>query len=587
MQFLLNLICELFMSYRVYTTILLLLLSHFLRGQCDYFYVTIAPDFVSTAPTAVFRLDLTNGNLTRVTPDIAGFQSALGTTPSANKFYMAHTPETQNQLYSIYNSTSSSPLVDTPLVNSNLKIGGPRLCVSIDGQYVYSVTSIVPGSESTPFHVRRSNISTGIEDTAQVVDNLGVPFLSNSDGDVHMTTEGKLYMIDGPGKLFEIDLSTWSGTHVTGKLVGSFKPVLPFEEIYAIGQDQNGNLIAMGSSSTIYKLRIPDKKALPIGTINYNQAYPSLRTFTTDAASCSYNLFHTVSGYVFFDANQNGTKEISENGTTQVLYAKIMFGKKVFSVATVDPITGFYKFDVNIPNSDYKVIYSTNNIVSDTNTILPPGFSSTTPIEKYITVNNADVNNINFGLYSASLAVDLVKFYAEKKGATVELNWITTSETNSNYFEIERSNDGVNFEVIGIKAAAGESTKSLSYQFIDAHPLNGNNYYRLKEIDKKYNYTYSSITSVYYTTANGFMVVSPNPINSLYKINLNSVSTGNYLLQIFNFSGMLIEESQFELNESKLELNRSADSLEKGWYYIRVFNKDNNHQFVEKISISK
>ena len=575
-----------FKGYKGIILFTLLFLNQLLNGQCNNYYITVSPNFNSSV-SAVFQLNLATGDLTRITPDLNGFITALGMTPSADKFYMADPPDQQNQLNPIFKSNGISPLVDTPFLGTNLKLGGPRMCVSTDGQKIYSISSTFPGTDATTFHVRRSNINTLVEDTAQVIDAAGVPMISNSDGDIHMTSEGKLYMIDGPGNLYEIDLSSWSGTHVTAKKYGKFVPILPFEQFYAIGQDSKGNLVGIGSSSTFYKLRLTDKKVVALGTAKYSQAFSNLTTFTTDAATCSYPLFHTVSGYVYFDANQNANKENSENGISQTMYAKILYLGKVYAVATVDPVTGYYKFDVNIPNSDYTVVYSTNDLKTDATSIVPSGFTATSPTTNSIVVDAADVNNVNFGLYSTSLAVDLAVFTAEKKGATVELNWVTNSEANSNYFEIERSIDGVNFEVIGSKAAAGNSVSSISYQYIDKYPSKGYNYYRLKEIDQKYHATNSSIVSVYYTSADGYMVVSPNPIASEYKVNLNSVSTGNYVLQIFNFSGSIIDEKQFELLESKMELNLNSNHLENGWYYIRVLNKDNNHQFVEKISISK
>ncbi len=94
------------------------------------------------------------------------------------------------------------------------------------------------------------------------------------------------------------------------------------------------------------------------------------------------------------------------------------------------------------------------------------------------------------------LPVTLTSFIATKEGQTAQLKWSTTEETNSDRFEIERSQNGKNWDLIGTQKSNGESTSLKNYTFSDVKPLNGENLYRLKMIDRDATYAYSRIQSL-------------------------------------------------------------------------------------------
>lgn len=82
------------------------------------------------------------------------------------------------------------------------------------------------------------------------------------------------------------------------------------------------------------------------------------------------------------------------------------------------------------------------------------------------------------------LSVDLLEFTARAvENDRVRLRWITASETNSDYFTIERSSDMENWTLIDTQKAAGHSTDQLVYTSYDNAPNDGTNYYRLREFD--------------------------------------------------------------------------------------------------------
>lgn len=98
---------------------------------------------------------------------------------------------------------------------------------------------------------------------------------------------------------------------------------------------------------------------------------------------------------------------------------------------------------------------------------------------------------------TSTLPIELLEFNAKRNDRYVDLTWQTASETNNNYFTVEKSIDGLNFSSIGNLSGAGNSSSVLSYKLIDSSPTQDRiSYYRLKQTDYDGTFTYSDIVSV-------------------------------------------------------------------------------------------
>ncbi len=85
---------------------------------------------------------------------------------------------------------------------------------------------------------------------------------------------------------------------------------------------------------------------------------------------------------------------------------------------------------------------------------------------------------------TAPLPIELLSFTAHPlNDHGVELNWVTASEIDNDYFLLERSRDGQEFELLAQILGAGNSSSMLSYAHIDPRPLPELSYYRLKQVD--------------------------------------------------------------------------------------------------------
>lgn len=94
------------------------------------------------------------------------------------------------------------------------------------------------------------------------------------------------------------------------------------------------------------------------------------------------------------------------------------------------------------------------------------------------------------------MPVDLVSFEGKAMTNKVHLNWSTSWERNADRFEVERSQNALEFGSIGQVKAAGDATDKRFYGFSDEQALTGLNYYRLRQVDRDGSVRYSKIIAV-------------------------------------------------------------------------------------------
>lgn len=156
------------------------------------------------------------------------------------------------------------------------------------------------------------------------------------------------------------------------------------------------------------------------------------------------------------------------------------------------------------------------------------------------------------------LPVELISFEAVAEASLVKLNWVTQTEHNSSHFIIEKTADFEKIYDAGIVSASGYSSELKNYTFYDKYPINGNAYYRLKQVDFDGKTSYSDWVSVNLsspvTTANAF--VHNKQVHLLFADNKNA----DYNIDIFDVQGRLIYATPLKSSKQtvvleNLELN--------------------------------
>ncbi|MEL6593275.1 MAG: hypothetical protein AAFQ68_24470, partial [Bacteroidota bacterium] len=119
-----------------------------------------------------------------------------------------------------------------------------------------------------------------------------------------------------------------------------------------------------------------------------------------------------------------------------------------------------------------------------------------------------------------SLPVELLDFVGEFKQDHVELNWLTAAEINNDFFEVQRSVDGLNWEALGNVKGAGTSEEMNDYQYDDYLVSYGTNFYRLKQVDFDGSFSYSNRVEVELPEEVARISLFPNPATEQLQVRL-------------------------------------------------------------------
>lgn len=163
-----------------------------------------------------------------------------------------------------------------------------------------------------------------------------------------------------------------------------------------------------------------------------------------------------------------------------------------------------------------------------------------------------------------ALPVELLAFNVTISDEVVLLDWITVTELNNDYFEIQRSLDGAKFHSLGKVNGAGTTLERQQYQFTDLTPNKGENYYRLKQIDLDGSYDYSNIQHAAFGKEQLVSKVYPSPTNDILHVTVNQELNQ---LEILDITGRILLHKQYE---EVLNAQVEVTEFPTGAYFLRI-----------------
>lgn len=170
---------------------------------------------------------------------------------------------------------------------------------------------------------------------------------------------------------------------------------------------------------------------------------------------------------------------------------------------------------------------------------------------------------------NCALPVELISFHAELVDDGVLLTWQTASEWNNDRFDVERSGADLKFQRIGQVQGAGTTLNYRQYAFTDPQPLNGPNYYRLRQIDFDGSSTFSPYVFVEFEPKRDFSRLYPNPVSqSGPKLEIYTSEPGPLTLQVYNLAGLLLGSYKYKINEGYNLLSFMDKQLCPGVYQL-------------------
>lgn len=192
--------------------------------------------------------------------------------------------------------------------------------------------------------------------------------------------------------------------------------------------------------------------------------------------------------------------------------------------------------------------------------------------EVTIPVNGFSGFYLHTTLYNTSLPIVVNYLTGRRQGGDHLLNWqVTCTATPRATMTLERSADARNYS--GIYTITADAARCQQpFDYTDANPLKGMNYYRLKIVDADGHITYSTTVALL-NAVTGFDIISiaPNPVvTDNFKLNIASAKAGKMEIAIFDMQGRLVNRQTLSLLAGFNSLPVNVGNVAAGTYTIRA-----------------
>ncbi len=185
------------------------------------------------------------------------------------------------------------------------------------------------------------------------------------------------------------------------------------------------------------------------------------------------------------------------------------------------------------------------------------------------------------GPVNTPLPVELGDFIGKAQNDYNALRWVTFSEMNNNYFELERAADGVNFQSITSVKGNGTTSATSEYSYDDYKIEARNYYYRLKQVDFNGDYKYSGVILVKRseTSSGTISNIFPNPFTDQLTVIFSSTVKTPVTISLFNLAGKEIVNRQVRSEGVHCTINFSNNQIATGTYLLKVTTGNESRTF--------
>ena len=183
-----------------------------------------------------------------------------------------------------------------------------------------------------------------------------------------------------------------------------------------------------------------------------------------------------------------------------------------------------------------------------------------------------DASNITTNYYytigtinsSASpLPIELLKLDASCENNNVLVSWSTATQSNNDFFTIERTIDGISYDAIGKVKGAGTTSKKMEYAFTDVQPYTGISYYRLRQTDFDGRNKVCKTIEIECVGLNGDIKIYPNPNDGYFTIENAALYAD---IQIYDITGRMILDQKNHSTKEIIDIRETPN----GVYLVKV-----------------
>jgi hypothetical protein len=169
------------------------------------------------------------------------------------------------------------------------------------------------------------------------------------------------------------------------------------------------------------------------------------------------------------------------------------------------------------------------------------------------------------------LPIELLHFNATCDNDGVLVGWSTATETNNDFFTVQRSSNLLDYVTVGVVEGAGNSNIVRNYSFKDESATNGTVYYRLMQTD--YNGQYEVFNPIAVTCSNmpvDVVSVYPNPANDVLNVNINLSGDDHGTLAVLNSFGQVVTTQTINAGKGFNNYTLDVSGLAAGQYFVSV-----------------
>lgn len=339
---------------------------------------------------------------------------------------------------------------------------------------------------------------------------------------------------------------------------GAFSPTDPCRNFLVSNATFDGSFVNFSSSFTI-QLNAGEIYTLAIGT--FNDVTPPLPsaysvTITPPGGGAVYN------NYPNPGAGFNYTYVIVNNATGIIT-----------AIDAAANLSNPANFPGGTSYTVYGLSYSNAIPIGTLNSYIGQSFSTLT---NDLLFNSARCGHLSRNSVQVTvLAATPVTFLGLKayksSGNKVQLAWKTASEQNNDYFEVQRSADGLNFgSVLGRVPGKGNSNEVVEYNFFDHSPLQKWNFYRLRQVDRDGRESLSNVASIQFNRPGALIQLYPNPAQRQIIFEYSSGAAQKVRVSIIDNKGSEVKQVSLYATAGLNRVPLDITSLSNGVYLLKT-----------------
>ena len=469
---------------------------------------------------------------------------------------------------------------------------GSTLLATLDGTTLPPsvIAQNATGQLTLRFTSDVSTIRAGFSATATSVTPCTIPTIPGTlSSDKATTVVNDAVTFSVSGNEGSVTLFEWSFDNFTNIAGSTSNPIMPFSlqlnisqtNVYFRATSVNGSCPAGITSPILVNLELAPPYIYGVSDGDYitNVTLNDINNTSTEDGD-AYSNFTSIVGNL--DRGANYTINVSSTET---------FGSYSGYAAWIDwNQDGLFQTSENILISAPGAIGSSsftvpNDVVQGTVKMRVLSVWNATPTNDAYYLTGYDYGEIEeYSItFSIPLPVELIQFFGNCIDNQIELNWLTASENNSDYFEILKSDNGHDWRIINKQNAAGFSLELQSYSFIDIGN-NNQSYYRLNQVDfDGKNKLYAPIFVDCYDNENELLTY-PNPSKNKFNIIIKSSELiSDSKLIVRDLTGKIILNNTISVNDGINLFEIELGEINHGIYFISVENNKINTNTIKHL----